>query len=107
MDDVLKHLLEFDRARGWNQYEMVSSEQETVDLLYRQLVHLLGEIGEFANEVKKCSRDGTFREEKLKEELTDSFIFLLKISKTLKMNLREEYFKKMRVNEERFPVKVI
>ena len=39
---------------------------------------------------------------KLKEELTDCFIYLIILSNILEMDIAEEYFKKTKVNEKRF-----
>lgn len=38
----------------------------------------------------------------LKEEATDVFIFLLKLMKTLDMNIEELFYRKMDKNNERF-----
>jgi NTP pyrophosphatase (non-canonical NTP hydrolase) len=71
---------------------------------------LTGEIGEFANVVKKVVRDHKVfkdkpdkeRMEKLKEELTDCFIYLMILSNILKMDLEREYFKKLEYNKKKF-----
>ncbi|MEK6934389.1 MAG: hypothetical protein AABW46_00775 [Nanoarchaeota archaeon] len=102
MQEIIDHLLKFDKERNWNDYEKVKTREEKIDLLYKQIVHTIGELGEFANLVKKCKRDNEWHIEQLKEEITDTFIFLLKISMTLDMDLKEEFFKKMKLNEERF-----
>src|SRR3989338_8966112 len=102
MQKVISALQDFDRKRNWNKYETLHTEPEKIEYMYQEIVNLLGELGEFANEVKKCKRDKTWNEAKLKEELADTFIFLLKLSFTLNMDLKDEYYKKMKINEERF-----
>ena len=74
------------------------------------VVALVGELGEFANIVKKVNRDNkTLNKgldekslEKLREELTDCFIYIVILSNILEMDLEREYFKKMKLNEKRF-----
>ena len=102
MQKVITALREFDSKRNWNTYDTLQTPQEKIDYMYQEIVNLLGELGEFANEVKKCRRDKTWNDAKLKEELTDTFIFLLKLALVLKMDLTEETIKKININEERF-----
>ena len=102
MQKVISALQDFDRKRNWNKYETLRTEPEKIEYMYQEIVNLLGELGEFANEVKKCKRDKTWNEAKLKEELADTFIFLLKLSFVLKMDLAEETIQKIKINEERF-----
>jgi len=77
-------------------------QEERINYLEHILVCMMGELGEFANEVKKCHRDKTWKEQELKEELTDTFIFLLKLAMTLKMDMKGEFYKKMEKNDKRF-----
>lgn len=102
MDEIIQKLIQFDRARNWNEYEQAKSNEEKIRVLEKLIVNLVGELGEFANEVKKGRRENELRQEKMKEELADTFIFLLKLALTLEMNLKEETLKKIKVNEERF-----
>ena len=92
----------FDVERGWDRYNRISSVEERVDALGIETLNMLGEFGEFANELKKARRDKNFRKELLAEELTDMFIFLMKLSLILDIDLEEEFNKKMSVNEGRF-----
>ena len=69
------------------------------------IVCLLGELGEFANIVKKIKRgDFSLNEKKneLKEEYIDIFIYLIKISNQLNIDIEKEYFTKMKKNEKKF-----
>jgi NTP pyrophosphatase (non-canonical NTP hydrolase) len=102
VQDFLDRLREFDKKRNWNGYDKEMTDQERIQYLSKILVATLGELGEFANEVKDCERDKTWKEKELKEELTDTLIFLLKMSMILKMDVKEEFYKKMAKNEERF-----
>lgn len=102
MKEFFDYLVEFDRKRGWNEYEQEMTNEQRVQYLSHLLVGMMGELGEFANEVKNCHRDKSWREQQLKEELTDTFIFLLKLAMTLKIDLKEEFYKKMEKNDKRF-----
>jgi NTP pyrophosphatase (non-canonical NTP hydrolase) len=79
-------------------------EQNLPDLEHL-LVCLIGEIGEFANILKKVRR-GDFPlssvKGELNEELSDVFIYLLKIAGQFNVDLEEEYHKKMNKNEVKF-----
>jgi len=66
---------------------------------------LVGEAGEFADEIKKMVRGSkTYHEAlpKLREELTDIFIYVMLASRILQMDLIEEYYTKRETNEGRF-----
>ena len=102
MEEIFKRLEQFDKPRGWDTYNQATNEKEKLNFLYPQIVNLLGEFGEFANLVKKCKRDGIWEEEKLKEEVADMFIFLIKIGRIIDMDIKKECLKKLDINEERF-----
>lgn len=102
MKEFYDTIREFDKKRQWDDYDKEMTQEERINYLFYLLTCTLGEFGEFANEVKKCHRDKTWKDQELKEELTDTFIFLLKLSMTLKMDLSEEFYKKIEKNEKRF-----
>ncbi len=85
----------------WNS-KVTDSNIEMLEFL---LVSLTGEVGEVANIVKKIVRgDFTLDEKKsdIQEELTDVFIYLLKLSYQLDIDLEKAYVEKMEKNRERF-----
>jgi NTP pyrophosphatase (non-canonical NTP hydrolase) len=70
------------------------------------VVCLIGEVGEFANELKKIVRgDASYeeRQNELAEELADSFIYLMKIAAQTGIDLESEFLKKLEKNYQRFP----
>lgn len=76
-----------------------------IELLEFLLVSLTGELGEAANIVKKIVRGDFLLEDKrsdLEEEIADIFIYLLKLSYQLDIDLEKVYLKKMKKNQERF-----
>ena len=110
LKELYKYQIEFDRKHGWD-WSNVEKKEEKLQCLLRLAIAMSGEVGEFCNKVKKIVRklDGTrgkFSKEDwegLKEELVDIFIYVLKgAAELFKMDLAEEYMKKMRKNVERF-----
>lgn len=76
-----------------------------IEMLEFLLVSLTGEVGEVANIVKKIVR-GDFklseRKSDIQEELADVFIYLMKLSYQLDIDLEKAYMAKMGKNRERF-----
>lgn len=100
---------EFDSKRpGWSRGGK-SEEQKTKDIMY-DTIAICGEVGEFANFVKKMLREINYggespKEEtyqKMREELVDVFIYLMKLMMSLEGNLEQEYLDKLKKNEQRF-----
>ncbi len=83
----------------------VDINESNIHELEHLLVCLLGELGEFANILKKVTR-GDFSLEDVKgdldEELVDSFIYLIKISNQFDVDLEEGYLNKLEKNKKRF-----
>ena len=88
-------------GRSWAQ----QIDQQHISVLLELTVALTGEVGEFANLAKKVAR-GDFTLEaarpELASELADIFIYLLKLSGQLGIDLETEFQNKRHVNEERF-----
>ena len=80
--------------------------------LTRDLVGLFGEVGEFSNIVKKINinlarpKDYPVNlseaEDKLKMELIDSLIYIIRIGAILKIDLEAELLKTIKKNEVRY-----
>lgn len=87
-------------------------DRERVMQLMKDLVGLFGEIGEFANLIKKIeirlnhpAYDGPSLAEsrdQLSEEVIDSFIYLMRLAAILEIDLEVELLKKMQINQERY-----
>ncbi|HIQ13488.1 MAG TPA: nucleotide pyrophosphohydrolase [Thermoprotei archaeon] len=87
----------------------IMNYEDFLDRLEYITVALAGEIGEFANIVKKMRREYLHvnRERRdyldtLKEELTDIFIYVLIASNLLDMDIEEWYTRKSNINRDRF-----
>ena len=78
-------------------YEEITSDN--IEVLEHLIVCMLGEFGEFSNIVKKIKR-GDFnlfdKKDELNEEFIDIFIYMIKISNQLGINIEEAYLKKMK-----------
>lgn len=100
---------EFDEKHGWSNRGS-DSTVDTVNKLKNDIVGLVGEVGEFSNIVKKIALEPETEIDKsfntnlcnLNEELTDIFIYLLRIMTTLDTDIEKEYLKKLEFNKGRF-----
>lgn len=89
-----------------------SSQQKKYDQITKDLVGLFGEIGEFSNLVKKINLKLEHGEKYdlnreqieplMREELADSFIYIIRIAAILDMDLEAEVIKKIKTNEKRY-----
>jgi NTP pyrophosphatase (non-canonical NTP hydrolase) len=85
------------------------SQLEKYNQITKDLVGLLGEVGEFANIVKKINRkmekheayklDTKQAENNLKEELADSLIYIIRIANILEIDLTTETLAKIEKNK--------
>lgn len=99
-----------DRRRGF-QVDF-DSDPERVAQLEKDLIGLLGEVGEFANVLKKVrlasshsGYEGPSLEEaapSLREELADALIYLMRLSVVLGGDLETDLISKMKVNDGRY-----
>lgn len=109
-EELLHTQNEFDKIHGW-----VSSNENITDFLSSlddDIIGLIGEVGEFANIVKKIklnhktlgvdTRDEHI--EGLKEEFIDSLIYLIRIATHLNIDIEKEYLKKLSTNKKRFTI---
>lgn len=112
----LKELIEkqkqFDKDHGWTLDN--DNFEEVLKAINKDLIGLFGEIGEFANLVKKINlildsqnTDNTLQtylnfKDKLSEELIDSLIYLFRISTHLNIDITSTYLKRLDYNRKKF-----
>lgn len=104
--DELMHLQqEFDSKHKskfpWN-CEITDDNLEMLEFL---LVSLLGELGEVSNIVKKVVRGDFLLEDKkaeIAEEMADMFIYMMKLSYQMGIDLESACLEKIKKNQERF-----
>jgi len=99
----------FDAKRGWD-WSNPKGKKEQMQFLQHGTIALAGEVGEFANTLKKAMRhyestgELPSKEvyENLNEEIVDVFIYVVKLSIALGLNLSDGYYNKMKVNDKKF-----
>jgi len=106
---TIKELMDFqnrfDDNHGWR-WSAVSNEK--MQRLQEGALCITGELGEFANVLKKIMRHSERNMDTkelwagLREELTDVFIYFLKLADLLEMEIDKEYFDKMAINARKF-----
>ncbi|MDD2732342.1 MAG: MazG nucleotide pyrophosphohydrolase domain-containing protein [Desulfuromonadaceae bacterium] len=108
--DILQKQADFDSAHGWD--TTIIPEKERLHALERELVGLMGEVGEVANLVKKARLVA----ERIKpvsdayldivpsvnEELIDVLIYLLRMFQITGADIDAEYLRKLDFNKDRF-----
>lgn len=102
---LIKLQTDFDRTHGVAKPFFVPISSDNLHELEHLVVCMVGELGEFANELKKVVRgDAPYEERRsaLAEELTDTFIYLIKIAAQTGIDLESEYLKKLHNNQQRF-----
>lgn len=101
IQDLIKLQVEFDEAHGFNL--SFNNSNEKYLLISKEIVGLVGEVGEFANIVKKInlSLDAneqisnlSILEDNLSEELIDTLVYLIRLSVLLNVDIPSEYLKK-------------
>lgn len=85
------------------------NQLEKYNQITKELVGLLGEVGEFANIVKKINikiekkekyeLDTNQAEDNLREELADSLIYIIRIANILEIDLTTEALSKIEKNK--------
>lgn len=110
LSSIVEKQIAADRRRGFPvDFE---TEAERYTQLTKDLVGLLGEIGEFANLAKKVglrldqpSYNGpTLKEatDQLREELADAIIYIIRLSKIIGADLEKDVLAKMARNDARY-----
>ena len=110
IQDIVAQQTEFDKAHGWE--TLALSDEERLQAIERELVGLMGEVGEVANLIKKArlvsGRDKSVLDAFLdivpavNEELTDVFIYLLRMFQITSADIEAEYLRKLAINKDRF-----
>ncbi|OBQ67799.1 hypothetical protein [Mesorhizobium erdmanii] len=107
---LIEQQVERDRRRGFP--VDFASDSERLNQLMRDLVGLLGEVGEFANLLKKVglahSTPGYVApllsevNAELREELADVAIYLFRLVTILDGDLERDILRKVGINDERY-----
>ncbi len=112
IDELLSLQNDFDKSHGWDL--KTSSLSELIEMLHKDLVGLIGELGEFSNHLKKITllhdkpdietSKQLFEELRshLSEEVIDSLIYILRIATHLKVDIEKEYLDKLEYNRDKY-----
>jgi NTP pyrophosphatase (non-canonical NTP hydrolase) len=110
LSGLINRQIERDRRRGFR--VDFTTDDERIDQLMRDLVGLVGEVGEFANLLKKIDlgritpgyKAPSLNEgrDALREELADVAIYLLRLSTVMGVDLEEAILEKIQVNDQRY-----
>jgi NTP pyrophosphatase (non-canonical NTP hydrolase) len=108
--DLIQQQIERDRHRGFP--VDFDTDRERIDQLMRDLVGLVGEVGEFANLLKKIGLGQTTpgyaprslgdAGAELREELADAAIYLFRLATILGGNLEQDILRKIAINDQRY-----
>lgn len=110
LGDLIKQQIERDRHRGFAiDFE---DDRSRVDQMMRDLVGLMGEVGEFANLLKKVGLAQNVQGYsgpslnhaalELREELADATIYLFRLVTILNGDLEQDVLRKIGINDERY-----
>lgn len=107
---IAKKQIDSDERRGFP--VRFETENEQYSQIINDLVGLVGEVGEFANEIKKVGLGLTNPNYKgptlqdisphLREELADVAIYVIRLSALLDVDLEQSILSKMEINDERY-----
>lgn len=110
LSEIARLQIEADVKRGFS--KELKSDAERIAQLTRDTVGLVGEVGEFANLLKKA--DLTSRIEgydgvsidsaslELREELADAMIYIIRLVSVLGGDIESDLLKKISKNDERY-----
>lgn len=107
LEQLIEIQKEFDSKHKGNFEWAQKIDEDNIHVLEYLLLCLVGEFGETSNLVKKVLRgDNTLSDIMpcLSEEITDIFIYILKIAYQLDIDLEKKFLGKLSKNKERFAI---
>lgn len=112
INNLIKIQKEFDTLHNWTPTR--GDTQSILSSINKDIIGILGELGEFANIIKKLNlvadknsglgiekKYSEYKEE-LSDEVVDTFIYLMRIISHLDIDITEEYFKKLEINRKKY-----
>ena len=112
LETLIRLQREFDSKHNWNPPS--DDNLAVFRAIQSDLIGIFGEIGEFANIIKKISLEVGHdknsdleailkdRKHDLAEELVDGFIYLVRLASHLNIDVEKSYIEKLALNEQRF-----
>lgn len=105
LKEIINLQKEFDAKHKINFNWAEAISEKNLQYLQFLVLSLAGEVGEMANCVKKVIRgDEQYEAAKdiISEELTDVFIYVLKLAYQMNVDLEDGYLRKLEINKSRF-----
>lgn len=105
LKEIMKMQAAFDQAHAVSKDFYTPIDESNLEELEHLVVCVLGELGEFANVLKKMTRgDLAYKSGRplLEEELVDIFIYVIKIAEQFEVDLEQGFQQKVRKNSQRF-----
>jgi NTP pyrophosphatase (non-canonical NTP hydrolase) len=90
----------FSKAREWDQFHSIKNLAMALSVESSELV----EIYQWISEAESNDQSNELILQKTRDEVADIFIYLLRISSKLNINLEEAVLSKMNKNELKYPV---
>jgi NTP pyrophosphatase (non-canonical NTP hydrolase) len=99
-EKLLERINAFSNERDWNQFHSIKNLTMALSVESSELV----EIYQWLSEEESNDQTNEVVLTRAKEELADIFIYLLRISSKLNIDLEEAVLAKMEKNEEKYPI---
>lgn len=101
IEKLTEHIEDFAKARDWEQFHTIKNLAMALSVESSELVEIFQWLS--AEEAERIDEDPV-KLSRVREELADIFVYLLKISGKLNIDLEEATFEKMAKNAEKYPV---
>ncbi len=105
LQELIKRQKDFDDKHSGNFNWSEKISDNNICLLEHLLVAMMGEVGETANIIKKIIRGDVLLDDvklSLEEEIADMFIYIMKMSYQLDIDLEKAFLSKLEKNKSRF-----
>ena len=100
VDNLLVKIHQFSKERDWNQFHSIKNLSMALSVESSELV----EIYQWMSEIESNDINNEIVKNKASEELADIFLYLLRISSKLNINLEEVALKKIISNKKKYPI---
>lgn len=100
VDKLLEKIEKFSDERDWNQFHSIKNLAMALSVESSEMV----EIYQWISEEESNDNSNEILKNKTREELADIFIYLLRISSKLNIDLEQAVLQKIELNEIKYPV---
>ena len=100
VDNLLAKINQFSEVRDWNQFHSIKNLTMALSVESSELV----EIYQWMSEIESNDINNEIIKNKTSEELADIFLYLLRISSKLNIDLEAVTLQKLLINEKKYPI---